>query len=621
MLIKTNTKFTIQIFRDLIKIGDGQGARSLLREARWEDIISPTTTARIGALLNKLPTAADTCSQRLKLHACGQCTISWVLDCLRVMSWEEGIWLDITEGEFDNVMQDLIVLAETGQRVDILMLMPWCDKYINESTLSKNERIEEFIVFWKNVWEKSKTITGKVMQVGCDLIGVGAMGYGLGAKDDNGPLCLMRTLNREIRKTIPDGVFFIDLERIAGQTGRSTFYSRRRYYWTRQPFSERGSVDFAKHLNAGIRALTIGPKKVLVLDLDNTVWGGIVGEEGPLGISLGEDVEGEAYRAFQMYCKKLAARGVLLAVASKNNEKDAKAPFLENPNMVLKIDDIASFQACWKPKSWMMRQIANDLNLGMNSFVFVDDNRAECEEVHQNASEVIAIHLPPDQADYVGIIEDSLYFESVALTNEDADRTRKYRAEAKRKTDQSLFNGIDEYLRSLNMRGMVEEINENSIQRVVQLLGKTNQFNLTTRRHDKSTVLQFMAKPDTVGITANLCDKFGDYGLTGIIIAVPDEIDTETLVIDTFLMSCRVINRGMEKFIFDVFLKKTKKQGIKRLRAIYIPTTKNSMVANLYDSFGFKRRKIDEKGVVEFEEDIEKLDSGKYFIEYKDTCL
>ncbi len=232
-----------------------------------------------------------------------------------------------------------------------------------------------------------------MLQVGYDWMLPGAEGYGL-AGEPGGIVELTRAANAALRRERPPGSYFLDLEMVSGMMGRESFYDPRRYYWTKQPFSERGTLRLAEHLWAGVRAVTTGPKKVLVLDLDNTLWGGVVGETGPLGVALGESPDGEAYRAFQKHAKALTKRGIVLALASKNNEADGREPFEKNPEMVLGLDDIAAAEINWEPKGTTIRRLAETLSLGLDSFVFFDDNPAEREQVRQAIPEVAVAEVP-----------------------------------------------------------------------------------------------------------------------------------------------------------------------------------------------------------------------------------
>ncbi len=355
----------------------------------------------------------------------------------------------------------------------------------------------------------------------------GAEGYGL-AGDPGNQVNLVRAANGSLRQNRPPGSYFLDLELVSRMMGREAFYDPRRYYWTKQPFSERGVVRLAEHLWAGVRALTTGPKKVLVLDLDNTLWGGVVGvvgETGPLGVALGESADGEAYRAFQKHVKGLSKRGIVLAVASKNNAADGLEPFEKNPDMILGLDDIAAAEIKWEPKGTTIRRIAETLSLGLESCVLFDDNPAEREQVRQAIPEVAVADVPAEPADNVRALQAGLWFETASLTNEDQVRAEQYAIERKRRDLQQSAGSMEDYLRSLEMRADVRAIDEADLMRVVQLLAKTNQFNLTTRRHTREEVQQLLALPNAIGMTLRVKDRFGDHGLIGVMIAVPAEED------------------------------------------------------------------------------------------------
>ena len=373
-------------------------------------------------------------------------------------------------------------------------------------------------------------------------------------------------------------------DRVAGRLGRATFYDPRQYHWTKQPFSMAGAAALARHVVAGIRATTTGPKKVLVLDLDNTLWGGVVGETGPLDITLGETPDGEAFRALQLYAKGLARRGVLLAVASKNNPDDAREPFGKHPDMVLAMEDFAVFEASWDPKAVALRRIAQTLNLGLDSFVFLDDNPAEREHVRQALPEVEVVEVGDEPAEYVRALEAGLWFETVTLTDEDRARSAQYATERERVELSKASPSIDDYLTSLAMTAELRTVDDTDMQRVVQLIGKTNQWNLTTRRHSEARVRELLA--NGVGWTLRLADRFGDYGLVAVVLAIPTG---EDLAIDTWLMSCRVIGRTVEQFLAGELIRTAGELGYRRLAGEFIPTKKNAVVASLYDDLGFAR--------------------------------
>ena len=323
-----------------------------------------------------------------------------------------------------------------------------------------------------------------------------------------------------------------------------------------------------------------------MLDLDNTLWGGVVGETGAHGIELGETAAGEAFRDFQRLVKSLAARGILIAVCSKNNPEDAREPFDKNADMILGFDDIVAFEAGWRPKADVIRDMASQLRLGLDSFVFFDDEPAERELIRQALPEVEVVEVPDDPADYRRALLDGLWFESVSLSDEDRMRTKQYQVERQRQ--QSAKGSVDDYLRSLEMTAQVDVINPATIDRIVQLVCKTNQFNLTTRRHTRESIEVILQRDETIALTLQVEDRFGDYGIVGALIAVSDSPGHgEQLRIDTWLMSCRVIGRTAEQFLFNALVERARERNCHRLIGEFISTSKNAVVADLYERLGF----------------------------------
>ena len=252
----------------------------------------------------------------------------------------------------------------------------------------------------------------------------------------------------------------------------------------------------------------------------------------------------------------------MLAVASKNNQADGREPFEKNPEMILGLDDIAAAEINWEPKGTTIRRIAETLNLGLDSFVFFDDNPAEREQVRQAIPEVAVVDVPAEPAEYVRALEAGLWFETTSLTEDDRARAEQYAVERKRRELQRSAGSMEDYLRSLEMRADVREIDEADLMRVVQLLGKTNQFNLTTRRHTREDVLRLLALPDAIGLTVRVADRFGDHGLIGVLIAAAADDDPRTLRVDTWLMSCRVIGRTVEEFFVAELLEARRTAGL-----------------------------------------------------------
>ena len=392
-------------------------------------------------------------------------------------------------------------------------------------------------------------------------------------------------LNLELGLNAAPFVHICDLAFLAHRLGGLEAKDDRSWYESKQPGSPALLASLAREAARLIVALKQPPKKVLALDLDNTLWGGVVADDGLEGIELGDtSPRGEAFKAFQRYILSLKERGVLLAVCSKNDHERAAEAFEKHPEMVLRLPDIVSFRANWEPKSENIRAIAKELNLGVDSVVFVDDNPAEIEIVRQFVPEASTILLGPDPAEYVGQLQDCGYFMPAAITTEDVERTAQYQAEAQRVAFASSVTDMDSYLESLQMLAVMTEFNPIDVPRVSQLINKSNQFNLTTRRRSEAEVAQLIDEPDHIGFSVRLGDRFGDHGLISVLIG--KKID-DAMIIDTWIMSCRVLKRQVEEEALAELARLAQSRGCVRLVGIYLPTAKNSMVRNLYTRLGF----------------------------------
>jgi FkbH-like protein len=592
----------LKLARRLASEGRFGEAGDRLRDALRRQKFSPEETEIAGRWLCK-ETEVTSQANSIELLILGQCTTSWLASCLTAVVWGDATHARIAEGQFDNVIQELMAAKARGAAPEVVVLLPWNQRLLSRAGgRDADQKLYDELTFWKQAWDLAANQLGaRVVQVGYDWVNAGGCGHHL-ASMPGGDVDLVRQVNAALRAALPEGAYFVDLEQVAATMGREAFYDPRRYFWTKQPFSEAGTVRLAEHFWAGVRAVTTGPKKVLVLDLDGTLWGGEVGELGPLGIDLGQTPDGEACLAFQAEVRRLAERGVVLAVASRNNPADAREPFTRNPDMLLTLADFAAFEASWEPKAAMLGRIAKTLNLGLDSFVFFDDSAAEREQVRQLCPDVAVVDVPGDPAGYTRSLNTCLWFESVTVTQADRERAAQYAAEGRRREEQSACVSIDDYLRSLEMRAEAQPIGEEQIERVVQLLAKTNQFNLTTRRHLAADVRRMLAMPGSIGLSLRAADRFGDYGLVAVLLAVPlGGSSADAAKIDTWLMSCRVIGRTFEHFLFGALLDRAASAGYGRLAGEYVPTKKNAVVAGLYDELGFRRKSESADGTIEFE--------------------
>jgi len=413
-------------------------------------------------------------------------------------------------------------------------------------------------------------------------------------------------INLELGLQAPPYLHICDLEFLACRHGGIAAVDERSWFESKQPCSSPLLAELAREAAHLLTSLRRAPKKVLVLDLDNTLWGGVIADDGLEGIELGDtSPRGEAFKTFQKYIRSLKDRGTLLAVCSKNDHDKAESTFTSHPEMVLRLDDIVSFKANWEPKSDNIRLIATELNLGLDSLVFVDDNPAEIDIVRQFAPAVTTILLGPDPSGYVAQLQDCRLFEPRSITAEDAKRTQQYRTEADRNALLATATDMDSYLESLRMEATMSEFTAVDIPRLAQLINKSNQFNLTTRRRSEADLLALMQDPSFVAFSTRLSDRFGDHGLIGIVIG---KIADQILEIDTWLMSCRVLKRQVEDEVLNELARLALIRNCTTLRGVYLATPKNEMVRDFYPKIGFTAMR-DESGFMEFHLPLETFHS------------
>jgi len=386
-------------------------------------------------------------------------------------------------------------------------------------------------------------------------------------------------------REIGDAVFF-DQDRVAARYGRAAWRDERMFSSNRLAIAAGAFTPYCVGLARAIRSLYNPPRKVLVTDLDNTLWGGIVGEDGPDGIQSGSSFPGTCYSAFQSALKHLAARGVLLAIASKNNEADVREVFRRRgSDLSLALDDFAAVRIGWNDKAESLRDIARELNVGLDSLVFVDDNAVECASMRAQLPEVHVVHMLPEEPwSYARRIFDLECFDTPGITEEDRNRTQEYRNQALRLASEMNARSKEEFLASLGIVCQIIDAREAPLSRSAQLLAKTNQFNLTTRRHSERDIIRFAEAPNGQALAIRARDRFGDAGVVGLALC---RQEGEACVIDSFLLSCRVIGRGVESVLLAKIAENARAGGAKQLVGEYIPTSKNAPCAKFYESHGF----------------------------------
>jgi FkbH-like protein len=383
-----------------------------------------------------------------------------------------------------------------------------------------------------------------------------------------------------------DGIYVLDLAWWAAFEGRAHTDATMDFL-ARQPLSAKGQVGFALFIARSLRPLIVPRRKVLALDLDNTLWGGVIGEDGVNGLKLGHEFPSNVHLRIQRELLELRNRGVLLVMLSKNNEADVRQAFESLPDMILKWDDFAVRKINWSHKHENLRKTARELGLGSESFAFLDDADYEREQMRQLMPEVLILNENSDPLHILRSLWETDAFDSFAVTNEDRRRHEDYAVRASRNAE-SHEGDLEAFLKSLEMEATIEEIGPWNMERVVTMLGKTNQFNLTTRRHSRAQVQAMLELPGSIRLALRLRDKFGDQGIIAVLLAVRAG-DAATLVVDSFLVSCRALGRGVEDALWAAMLRRADQQSARRLEAEYIPTPKNSIVACLYDRLGLRQ--------------------------------
>lgn len=399
----------------------------------------------------------------------------------------------------------------------------------------------------------------------------------------------LRKLNYELMNLATEyqNLFICDICGLQNKFGRDFMFDSTIYMSTEMLLSIDALPYVASRTLDIIDSIEGKFKKCLILDLDNTVWGGIVGDDGWENIQIGHGLGiGKVFTEFQQWVKKLKNRGIIICVCSKNDEVKAKEPFEKNPEMVLKLDDISVFIANWENKADNIRTIQSVLNIGFDSMVFLDDNPFERNMVRENIPEVTVPELPEDPSEYLEYLYSLNLFEVASFSNTDKDRTKQYQIEAKRVTAAKTFTNEADFLKSLDMTSEVKGFDKFNIPRVAQLSQRSNQFNLRTIRYTEDQITAMEDNDIFATFSFTLEDKFGDNGLIAVVIMKKN--DHETLFIDTWFMSCRVLKRGMENFTLNTLIDYARKNGFKKIIGEYLPTSKNGMVKDHYPNLGFE---------------------------------
>jgi FkbH-like protein len=550
------------------------------------DILKRRLTLKRGLLgqANLLP---------VRIAILGGSTASEVKIMLELFLLAQGFQPSIYESGYNRYTEDILFenRALWEFKPDVVYIhSTWINVSEFPDMMDTEERVEQCVHNevrrFETLWNKIHADLGAlIVQNNFDLPMLRPLGN-LEAFEVSGRINYLMMLNNEFANYARKHSYFVinDIHYLSAQIGLDAWHARTYWYNFHMAISPTATVVLAQNVSAIVKSAYGKSKKCLVLDLDNTLWGGVVGDDGVQNLVLGRDHPvGEAFLDFQRYVKDLQCRGIILAICSKNDIENAKDGF-SHPDSVLKLDDFSAFKASWNSKSDSIREIAEELNVGLDSIVFVDDNPVERELVAAQLPDVATPDVGSDVARFAEILEAEHYFETYRLVQDDLNRTAYYQSNAKRSSYQSSFSDYREFLASLEMTSEIAPFCAVYIDRITQLINKTNQFNLTTKRYTNIEVEKIAHDHRYIALYGRLADKFGDYGLVSVLIG---RIVKEALKIDLWIMSCRVFNREMELAMFDALIEACQNRKIRKIIGVYVSSKKNSIVADHYTKIGF----------------------------------
>lgn len=537
---------------------------------------------------------AGLATKPIRLAILGTSTVSHLHAGIRIAGLRRGMWISTYESAFGQYLQELVDTGSHLHAFEPTAVLFSLDSHhialgasVCLSPTAAGEELRNTKDQIQHCWQLARrSFRCQVLQQ--TLLPVFPAILGSNEHRLVGSSChMVQQINMELRSmTVDEGVDLVAVDDRAAIDGLAAWHDPALWCRSKQEISPNAVPlygDLVTRVLAAQRGLS---SKCLVLDLDDTLWGGVVADCAIEGLVLGQgSALGEGFAAMQKYAKELKRRGVILAVCSKNNEAAAMEPFERHPEMVLRLEDISCFAANWDDKATNIRRIAAQLNIGLGSLVFVDDNPAERELVRRELPEVAVPELPCEPSLIPYRLAEAGYFEALTITNEDLQRTQQYQDNALRGKFMASGTDMDGFLRSLQMRLVWRPFDRTGLTRIVQLINKTNQFNLTTRRYTVDEVLAVMSDTHAIGLQFRLMDRFGDNGIIAIVIG---KMQQEDLYIDTWLMSCRVLGRHVENATLAQIVDSARTLGAKRIVGQYIETPKNALVKDHYLKMGFK---------------------------------
>jgi FkbH-like protein len=577
-------------------IAAGSAGSAVLRLGElWRKESGPASAAFVVSRYEKLRSHLSLVPYRLAILR--SFTVEPVVPLLRAAAFLNGIDLTVDVGDFNAYPQemmdeasslyrfkpDAVVLAIRAADIASDLWLEYAD-LAPEAALAAVQRVTDSLRSWVRMFRErsaANLIIHNLEQPDVPSLGV------LDVQNNSGQKAAFERINQQLRDLSGKhrGVFVLDYDSLVARHGRIRWRDQRKWLTARMPIAADQLIHLAREWLRFLVPMTGKTVKVLVVDLDNTLWGGVIGEDGMTGIKLGAEYPGAAYQALQRAMLDLSRKGILLAVCSKNNLDDAMEALRKHPGMLLRPQHFAAMRINWNEKHQSLREIAAELNVGIDSLAFLDDNPAERENVRVALPEVTVIELPSDPLEFTGVLRDCPVFERLTLSTEDQQRGALYAAQRERSQAEGSFSTKEDFFRFLEQQAEISPVTPLTLARISQLTQKTNQFNLTTRRYTEQQISDLASQPDTNVLSIRVRDRYGDHGLVGVAITRDKGTDCE---IDTFLLSCRVIGRTVETALLSQLAQSAARRGRQRLLGWFFPTKKNAPAKEFYAQHGFE---------------------------------
>jgi FkbH-like protein len=556
-------------------------------------------TTQLDHALRKLPLETLSGLASIRLAVLSSSTVDQLLPSIRVGGLRRRLWIEIHKGGYGQYRQELLDRrsALSSFSPDVVLLSLTMADVIGRvplpaTALEVDRAVHAAIADLQALWTSARDRLGATV-VQQSLLDVSEPIFGSFDRLVPGaPARLVHRLNEGLADAASGaGVLWLDVAGAAARDGLDAWFDTGQWLHAKVEIAVKAAPRFGELLTRVIAARRGLSRKCLVLDLDNTLWGGVLGDDGPEGIVLGGgSAVGEAYVALQQYVRRLKERGVILAVCSRNEPAIVDSVFRDHPEMVLRREDVSAFAVNWQDKAANLEAIADELNIGLDSLVFLDDNPVERARVRESLPMVAVPELSDDPADFLRSLANGGYFEAVSFTTEDRDRAAHYAANAERTRQLSASSSVDEFLRGLNMTVACGPISAVDMNRAAQLINKTNQFNTSGRRYSIDELRTFCETPGHIALQFRLSDRFGDNGIVSVMLLRPYDHEGRRLDVDCWVMSCRVFGRQLEQEAMNVAVESASREGITDLTADYVPTARNGVIRSLYADLGFSPR-------------------------------